>query len=437
MRVWRSNRRARAALPPIGANGSRPGALNGDAASQGPRGERAHHHRWLRRGLVLGGILVLATSAGALTLGGRRIVAEEAAFRGPAAPRCVPSALNRTDLLSGTQLRVSPLPDSLDATPHTQISLLGVPGNQLKQITVSGSSTGVHPGRVAAFSQGDGESFLPAAPFQPGETVTVHGQLLAHGHWEPFAFHFAVSVPDPIPNQPPGKEPEGSAAEVQHYHSAPSLNSPSIQVDTGAGSSAAGDIFSAPYSGPGGDGPMITESNGQLVWFDPLPKGTYSTNLQVQSFEGQPVLTWWQGYIPPQGFGEGEEVVANSSYKQILHVHAGNGLTADLHDFHLGPNDTGLLTVFNPIRCNLTAYPRAPGRGGQRQPLPGNRPAHRPRAAPVGQRRPRGAHQLLLDALQRQRRMAVRLLPRQLARPRARRGDADLRAQHVGAVRGQ
>jgi len=299
--------------------------------------------------------VVLATSAGALALGSKKIVAEEAAFRGPAAPRCVPSTLNRTDLLPGTQLRVSPLPDTLDATPHTQISLLGVPGKQLKQVTVSGSATGVHPGRLAAFSQGDGASFLPAAPFQPGETVTVRGQLLAHGKWEPFAFHFTIAVPDPIPNQPPGKEPEGTSVEVQHYHSAPALNAPSIAVDAGAQSSTEGDIFSAPYSGPGGDGPMITENDGQLVWFDPLPKGTYATNLQVQSLEGQPVLTWWQGYIPPQGFGEGEEVVANSSYKQILHVHAGNGLTADLHDFRIGANDTALVTVFNPIRCNLTA----------------------------------------------------------------------------------
>ena len=142
---------------------------------------------------------------------------------------------------------------------------------------------------------------------------------------------------------------------MQHYHSAPGLNAPSILVDAGAGSSAAGDIFSAPYSGPGGDGPMITEPDGQLVWFDPLPKGTYSTNLQVQSFEGQQALTWWQGYIPPQGFGEGEEVVANSSYKQIVHVHAGNGLKADLHDFHLRRATPRLMTAFNPIHCNLTA----------------------------------------------------------------------------------
>ncbi len=316
-------------------------------------GEQAHHHRWLRRGLVLGGALVLTSSAGALTVGGNRIMAEEAAFRGPAAPQCVPTTLNRSDLLPGTQLRVSPLPDSLDASPHTQISLLGMPGGQLRQIVLSGSATGVHPGHVVAYSQGDGASFLPAAPFQPGEIVTVRGQLLAHGHWEPFAFHFTISVPDPVPTKPPGKEPEGKPGEVQHYHSAPSLNAPSVQVSNDTESSA-GDIFTAPYSGPGGDGPMITEPGGQLVWFDPLPKGNYSANLQVQSFEGQPVLTWWQGYIPPQGFGEGEVVIANSSYKQILHVHAGNGFTADLHDFRLGANDTALLTVFNPIHCNLT-----------------------------------------------------------------------------------
>jgi len=317
------------------------------------RGARSHH-RWLRRGLVLAGLIVLSSSAGALTFGGKRIMAEEAAFRGPAAPRCVPSTLNRSDLLPGTSLAVAPLPDSLDASPHTQISLLGLPLAALRQIAVGGSVSGGHSGHLVAFSQGDGASFLPSHAFLPGETVTVRGQLRAHGRWEPFAFHFTISVPDSIPNQPPGKEPEGKSVEVQHYRSAPNLNPPSIEVSTGS-SSAGGDIFSAPYSGPGGDGPMITESDGQLVWFDPLPKGTYGTNLQVQSFEGQPVLTWWQGYIPPQGFGEGEDVVANASYKQILHLHAGNGFTADLHDFRLGANDTALITVFNPIRCNLTA----------------------------------------------------------------------------------
>jgi hypothetical protein len=75
----------------------------------------------------------------------------------------------------------------------------------------------------------------------------------------------------------------------------------------------------------------------------------------VQQFEGKPVLTWWQGYIPPQGFGQGEEVIADSSYHQILRMRAGNGLLADLHEFHITPQGTVLLTVFDPIRCNLSS----------------------------------------------------------------------------------
>ncbi len=319
--------------------------------------EPAHpraHHRWLRRSLVLGGMLVFLASGGALAVGGKRIMSEEAAFRGPPATGCVPATLNRSDVLPGTKLEVSPLPDSLDASPHTQISLLGVPRSQLAQIGVSGSSTGGHSGRVVAYSQGDGASFLPSRPFQAGEMVTVHGKLLAGKRWQPFAYRFTVSTPDPLKHEPPGKQPEGKPGQVQHYHSAPSLDPPSIEVSTGAGVSPAGDIFAAPYSGPGGDGPMIVDGTGQLVWFDPLPRGTYATNLQVQSYGGQPVLTWWQGYILKQGFGEGEEMVANSSYQVIAHIRAGNGFKADLHDFHLDANGTALLTVFNPIHCNLT-----------------------------------------------------------------------------------
>ncbi len=36
---------------------------------------------------------------------------------------------------------------------------------------VRGSRTGSHPGRLEAYSQGDGASFVPAKPFRPGETV--------------------------------------------------------------------------------------------------------------------------------------------------------------------------------------------------------------------------------------------------------------------------
>ena len=58
---------------------------------------------------------------------------------------------------------------------------------------------------------------------------------------------------------------------------------------------------------------MIFDEAGNLVWFHPLPAElAAAANLQVQQLGGEPVLTWWQGYIPPQGFGQGEEMIVDS-----------------------------------------------------------------------------------------------------------------------------
>jgi hypothetical protein len=311
-------------------------------------------HR-LRKALICAGVVVVLSSATALAFASKRIAAEQAAFRAPPAGRCTPSTLNRSAVLPGLSLAVSPLPDSYDASPHTQISLLGAPAGALSDVSVSGSHTGKHSGRLEAYSQGDGASFVPAKQFSSGETVTVHGKLKnAAGKTQPFAFHFVVDQADILKYAPPGHT-ASDPGEVQHFHSRPELQPPSLVITASSPQAAPGDIFTAPYSGPGNSGPMIFDEAGNLVWFDPLPLGTEATNLQVQQFEGKPVLTWWQGYIPPQGFGEGEEVIADSSYQAIRHIHAGNDMKADLHDFHITPQDTAVLTVFDPIDCNLSS----------------------------------------------------------------------------------
>jgi hypothetical protein len=304
----------------------------------------------LRRSLI-GGVAI-ALLAG---FGGERIVAHKASSSGPIAGRCVPTTLNRSAVLPGTTLATSPLADSYDASPNTQISLLGVPSAELGHVTVRGSQTGSHSGHLRPYSQGDGASFVVSKPFQTGELVTVHGDITAPGQpRHRFAYHFTVAWQDALPHKPAGRQPSGSSSEVQHYHSRPDLQPPAVSVTTSTPQVAPGYLFAAPYSGPGGDGPMIFDNSGQLVWFDPLPTGTEATNLQVQQYEGHPVLTWWQGYIPPQGFGEGEEMIADSSYHQIV-VKAGNGYQADLHDFKITPQGTGLLTVFDPIHCDLSS----------------------------------------------------------------------------------
>jgi hypothetical protein len=313
-------------------------------------------HSKLRKGLVLGGLVVAIGCAATIALAAHRIKAEEAAFTAPAAARCMPSTFNVSATLPGTTLSVSPLPDSYDANARTQISLAGVPAAALSGISVTGSHSGRHDGRLRAYSQGDGASFVLADPLTAGETVTVRGRLRSGASTHRFAFHFTVATQDVLPYSKPSQPSGRDYNEKQHFHSEPSLEPPGVVVTTRTpGQSQPGDIFAAPYSGPGPPGTMIFDEAGNLVWFHALPKNaSAATNLQVQQLGGQPVLTWWQGYIPPQGFGQGEEIIANSSYQQIGHVRAGNGYSADLHDFKITPQGTALLTVFNPIDCNLS-----------------------------------------------------------------------------------
>ncbi len=311
----------------------------------------------LRSALASSVVAVLLASAATLVLIAKRVSAEQSAYAAQGGAPCAPPTLNRSDVLSGTGLAVSPLPDSYDASPYTQISLLGSPASAITDVRVSGSATGTHSGRLEAYSQGDGASFVPSRPFLPGETVTVHGTVKVRTHEQPFAFRFAIAHRDPV---------DYAAAvtasvprdynEMQHFHSqAATFEPPVMAVTAHSEGTSPGDVFMAPYAGPGPSGPAIFEEDGNLVWFHPLPKGTEATDLQVQKLDGQTVLTWWQGRIPPQGFGQGEEIIENTSYQEIGRVHAGNGYLADLHEFHITPQDTALLTVFQPIACNLSS----------------------------------------------------------------------------------
>jgi Arylsulfotransferase (ASST) len=295
------------------------------------------------------GVALLAAGLAALALSADRARAAVAS-----GPTCAPAQLNVSDVLPGTPLAVSPLPGSLDASPGTQISFLGAPAGAIAAVAVTGSRSGPHAGTLRPYSQGDGASFVPAKPFAPGEHVAVAGTYASGSGPVAFSFSFNVSVPDPLPRTPV-YHPAGEPSATMHFRSRSDLLAPNIVV-TRRSVAPGGYIFADPANGPGPSGPMIFDDLGNLVYFHPIPTGEESTNLQVQQLEGQPVLTWWQGYVPPQGFGIGEEIVVGQNYRSLFHVHAGNGFAADLHDFHLTTQGTALLTVFNPIDCNLAPY---------------------------------------------------------------------------------
>jgi hypothetical protein len=269
------------------------------------------------------------------------------------APTCTPVTVGNSAVLAGS-VTVSPQPGSRDAAPGTQISFLGVPAGQLSAIDVRGSQSGFHAGRLEPYSQGNGASFVPGRPFAEGEQVTVHAKLLLGGAPKLLLDRFVIADEDAI-NFPPETIHGGGPTEVQRFASRPDLQPPLVTVTAQSAASAPGDVFVAPYTGPGQAGPMILDPTGGLVWFKPLHVNSSATNLRVQEYQQRPVLTWWQGIASVHGFGRGEDVIDDSSYAEIARVRAGNGYRADLHEFELTQRGTALITVYHPILCNLSS----------------------------------------------------------------------------------
>jgi Arylsulfotransferase (ASST) len=271
-------------------------------------------------------------------------------------------------MAAANAVTVSPLPGTPDASPATQISFLGAAGTEVADVRVVGSRSGAHPGRLEPYSTGTGESFLPTRPFVAGERVTVHAMAGTGSANQPVSTTFTIARQAAVSQEEFPTNP-GDPRAVQHYLSAPTLAPSTVTITTPkngipaggtGGGYPSGDLFLAPYQGLGSPGPMIAEQNGALVWFHPLPPGESATNFQVQTYEGQPVLTWWQGRIIRVGFGEGEDVIYNSSYHQIATVRAGNGYRADLHEILLTPQGTAWIDAFDPIHMSLASVHGSP-----------------------------------------------------------------------------
>jgi hypothetical protein len=70
-------------------------------------------------------------------------------------------------------LSMSPLNGTPDASLQTQISFVGAPAGDITDISVIGSRSGRHVGRLEAYASAPGASFVVARPFVSGEYVTA------------------------------------------------------------------------------------------------------------------------------------------------------------------------------------------------------------------------------------------------------------------------
>ena len=248
-----------------------------------------------------------------------------------------------------------PIPGARVASPQTQITFRGMPVRDLGSVIVTGSRSGRHAGRIVSDSDGEGGSFLPSKPFVPGEVVTVRTRLHIRAA-RTGTFRFTVATPSgSVPSMPLNPAPRVPGDELI-FQSRPDLTPATVEVTRQSSDAAPGDIFITPQQGPTQNGAMILGEDGAAGL---VPSGAQGGHGGRPAGPGMvpgpaPVLTWWQGYSGA-GVGAGEDVIYDSSYRQVAVVHAGNGLTADLHEFRLTPQGTALITAYYPVLWDASA----------------------------------------------------------------------------------
>lgn len=151
-----------------------------------------------------------------------------------------------------------------------------------------------------------------------------------------------------------GGSGSSEAPQGMSFASLPGFHPPNVTVSADQ-DSASGDIFLTPRNSYQRHvtiqhGPMILNGQGQLVWFDPLPTGL-AADLEVQRYQGQPVLTWWQGGAVDR---EAEDVIMDSSYRMVATLRAGHGYLTDTHEFKITPQNTALIAAVHRVRADLT-----------------------------------------------------------------------------------
>jgi len=198
-----------------------------------------------------------------------------------------------------------------------------------------------------------GASFVPRKRFAPGETVRVRADVPLIGERNGAVRFRIARRPGSAGREnsfPDGSKP--GIAGTNHYISRPDLHPPMAKVAVSRPSASSDYIFLAPKSGPSQAGPLILDSQGRTVWFHPLQRGYKAYDFRAQTYQGEPVVTWWQGR-PAGEYGGGKGIIADSGYHVVASVRGGNGYPVDIHEFRLTPKGTALVVAYHSTKWDL------------------------------------------------------------------------------------
>jgi EmrB/QacA subfamily drug resistance transporter len=149
------------------------------------------------------------------------------------------------------------------------------------------------------------------------------------------------------------------------FVSAPGLHPPKVQLETVTTAGAdplPGDIMLANFYDlsdrpmVGQSGPLILDSQLQPLWFEPVPTNVVAANLDAQNYQGEPVLSWWQGVVTATGqISTGEDVVVNQHYQRVATLKGADGWVLTLHSFVVDGHDAWV-TANKNVQANLAKY---------------------------------------------------------------------------------
>ena len=159
-----------------------------------------------------------------------------------------------------------------------------------------------------------------------------------------------------LPGAAPASPRVGQTIPAYTFVSAPELHPPKLQVLSRNGSVARGDFLTsnaAPIRV--GMGTTTTDQGwtarpgqpGQPVWFHPVGSGGRTYDLQQQSYQGRPVLTWLQGQ---------SLVIVDEHYHRVATLRSQPPWTIDIHDAYITGGDVWVSVTRIVRDQNLTIY---------------------------------------------------------------------------------
>jgi hypothetical protein len=106
----------------------------------------------------------------------------------------------------------------------------------------------------------------------------------------------------------------------------------------------------------GQSGPLILDNRLQPVWFKPVPQQDVASNLNLQTYQGKPALSWWQGTITQTGETlTGKDVVVNQHYQKIATLKGRNGWVPTVQEMIIRGDDAWV-TVNKNLPMDLSKY---------------------------------------------------------------------------------